>query len=152
MEVGACLYGILYGHYLLAIDALELLYDVVVVALLIVKLVYKEDDGFAQLLGVAEVCLCTHLRAILAIEQQDCGICHRNGRCSGSYKVVTARTVDDIQFLVIPFTAEYGREYRITILLLNGEVVTDGVLLSDSTTAFYNPTLIEQRFCEGGFT
>ena len=61
MEIGTCLHGILYRHYLRAIDALELLYDVVVVALLVVKLVYEEDDGLTQLLSLAEVCLCTHL-------------------------------------------------------------------------------------------
>ena len=47
---------------------------------------------------------------------------------------------------------EYGGEYRVTILLLYGEIVADCILGSYSAAAFYDATLIEQSFCESGLT
>ena len=45
-----------------------------------------------------------------------------------------------------------GREYRVTILLLYREIIADSILGSNSAATFYNTTLKEQSFSEGGFT
>ena len=94
----------------------------------------------------------TYFGTILTIQQQNSRICNVQCRNSSSHKVITSRTVDDIQFFTIPLYMINGREDRVTILLLYRKIVADCIFGSNSAATFYNTTLIEQRFCEGGFT
>ncbi|CCX61078.1 unknown [Bacteroides sp. CAG:598] len=94
----------------------------------------------------------TYFRTILPIQQQDSSICYIERRHSCTYEVVTSRTVDNIQFLAIPLYMENGGKHRIAIFLLHRKVIADCILGGNSSATFYNTTLIEQRFCESGFT
>ena len=152
VEVRTGVEGVLYGYNLGAVDAFELLQQVVIVAFVAVQLVDQEDDRLAQLFGVAEVVLCAHFDAILSVEQEDSRVCNIQGGDCRAYKVVATRAVDDIEFLSVPLHMVYSGEYRIAILLLHGEVVADCIFGSDSAAAFYDTTLIEQSFCESGFS
>ena len=96
--------------------------------------------------------LCANLGAILTIKQQYSRIRYVQGCNCSTYKVITTRAVDNIEFLAVPFYMIDGRENRVTILLFYGEIVADGIFLRDATATFYNTTLIEQGFRESGFT
>ena len=98
-------------------------------------MVHQEDDGLVQLISIAEGVLSTHLGAILTIHQNHGLVCNVQGRNGTTYEVITTRAVDDVQFLVVPLYMENGWEHGITILLLYGEVVADGVLRLNRSTA-----------------
>ena len=143
---------ILHRHHFRAVDFPQLLHQHVVVTFLIIQLVHQENNRFAQLFSVAEMILRTYLHAILAIEQQDGRIGHVQCRNGSSHKVVAARAVYNVQLLPVPLHMENGGKHRIAIFLLHREVIADCVLGSNSATTFYNPTLIEQRLRESGFS
>ena len=117
-----------------------------------VELVYQEDNRFAQLLRIAEMILSTYLGAVLSVQQQDSRIGNVECRHGRSHKVVTARTVYDIQLLTVPLHMENGGKHRIAVFLLHRKVIADRILGSNSAATFYNTTLKEQRFRESGFT
>lgn len=83
-----------------------------------IQLVHQENDRLTQFLCITEMILCTYFRTILTVQQQDGCIGYVQCGDSCTYKVVTTRTVDDIQFLTIPLYMINGRENRVTILLL----------------------------------
>ena len=108
------------------------------VAVVAIQLVDKEDNGLLQLLGIAEGIHRTHLRTILAIDEDDSLIGNVQSGDGTTYEVVRTRTVNDVQFLAVPLSMEDGREYRIAILLLYREVVAHRVLTLYGTTALDN--------------
>ena len=123
-----------------------------IVTLLAVKLVNKEDNRLLQLLRIAEMVLCAYFRAILTINKEHAGVCHLQCCQGSSYEVVTSRTVNHVQFLVVPLYIIYSREDRITILLLYREVVRNCVLLCNATTSADNTCFIKKAFCQSGLT
>ena len=117
-----------------------------------VELVYKENNRFAQLLRIAEMILSTYFRTVLPVQQQNSRISYIESRHGRSHKVVTTRTVYNIQFLTVPLHMINGGKHRIAIFLFHRKVIADRILGSNSAATFYNTTLKEQRFCESGFT
>ena len=144
IEVGTCLHGVLYGHHFRAIDCLQLLKHHVIVALLVVQLVYQEDDRLAQFLGVAEMVLRTYFGAKLSVEQEHSGIGHVERGEGCAHEVIGTRAVNDVEFLAVPFGVEHGREHGITVILLYGEIVGHGIFLRD-TTSFLNQTTLKEK-------
>ena len=65
--------------------------------------------------------------------------------------VTPSGAVDYIELLVVEFCIEYGREYRIAILLLHGEVVGHGVAGFYAAAAVDHSTLVDHGLCECGF-
>ena len=152
IEVGTRLDRILHGHHLRAVRAAKLLEQGVVVAILVVQLVNQEDDGLVELSCIAEVVLCAHLDAGCALQQDDCCIRDAQGRDGCACKVVRTRTVDDVQFLAVPFHMEYGREYAVAILMLHREAVADGVMQRHTSAAFDDTGLVQQCLGQSGLT
>ena len=149
---GAGIQRILHGNNLCTINRLQLLDNSVILALFIINLVYDEHHRFLHLLDVAEAVLCTHLNTILAIDDHHRKVTYLHCAHHTTGKIVRARAVDKVKFLSGLFNLEYGREHRVSILLLNREIVTDSILCSDRASTFYNTTLIEHSFSESGFT
>ena len=123
---------------------MQLLKHHVIVALLVVQLVYQEDDRLAQFLGVAEMVLRTYFGTKLSVEQEYSGIGHIERGKGCAYEVVGTRAVDDVEFLAVPFGVEHGREHGITVILLYGKIVGHGVFLRD-TTSFLNQTTLKEK-------
>ena len=135
---------ILYGNTLVAIDFLHVRHDGIEIAVLSIQLIDKEDNGFVQLLGVAEGILRTHLGAILAIHQND-GLVGHVERCDGTAdEVVRSRAINNVQLLVVPLHMEDSRENRVSIFLLYGEIVADGILSLYRATTL-NDTCFEKH-------
>ena len=135
IETGTGLDGILNLNALAAVDLLHVGDDAVEIALIAVELVDKEDHGLAELLRVTEVVLRAYLRTILAIDEYHCLVGDIEGGDGTSHKIVATRTVDDVELLVIPLGMKNRREHRITIFLLYGEIITDGVFRFYGTAA-----------------
>ena len=152
VEVGTCGYGILYGYHLRTVDGLEVVEHLVVVAVLGVELVDEEDDGLAELFGIAEMVLRADFRTEVAVEQQYGGVGDIEGSDGGADKVVGTRTVDDIEFLALPFHVECGGEDAVAIFLLYGEVVGYRVLHGDAAAALDGTGMEQKGFGEGGLT
>ena len=129
MKSGPGLDRILYFHTLRSIDVAHGVHHIVEVTLLGVELIDKEDDWLFELLRVAEYVLRAYLRAILTIDENH-GLVGDVEGCDGtSHEVVGARTVDNIQLLIVPFHMEYRWENGVTIFLLHGEIIAHGVML-----------------------
>ena len=152
VEVGTGSQRILNRNYFGTVDGLQLFKHHIIITLLVIELIHQEDHRFTQFLGIAEVVLSSHFGSILSVQQQNC--CIRYIECchGSAYKVIAARAVYDVQFLPVPFYMEDGRKDRISIFLFYRKVIAYGVFGSDSAATFYNTTLIEQRFCESGFS
>ena len=56
--------------------------------MLLIQLVYQEDDGLLQLVGIAEGILGTYLRTILAIDENKSLIGNVEGSDGTTYEVV----------------------------------------------------------------
>ena len=108
------------------------------ITLLTIQLVYQENYRFTQLFGITKVILCSYFRTILSIQKQDSCICYIQCSNSSSHKIVTTRTINNIQFFAIPFYMIHSREYRVTILLLYREIIADCIFGSDSAATFYD--------------
>ena len=95
--------------------------------------------------------LCAHLYAGCSLEQNDGGVgdveCSKCCAC----EVITARAVDEVDFLAVPLYVAYGREYRITVLMLYGEVVADCCVQTYSAAALDDAGLVEHSFSQGRF-
>ena len=94
--------------------------------------------------------LCAHLYAIGTLEQENGGVCDIECSQGRSHKIVRTRTVNDIEFLPIPFHMEYGGEHRIAIFLLHREIVADRILLCDASATFDDTGFIKERLCQSG--
>ena len=92
--------------------------------------------------------LSAHLRAVLSVEQQDCGVCHVEGGDGCAYEIVRTRTVDDVQFLVVVFHMIYCGEHAVAVILLYGEIVADCGALAYTTATLDDACLVEQGFSE----
>ena len=102
--------------------------DIVEVTFVGIQLVDQEDDRLAQLLGVTEVVLCTYLRTILSVDEDDSLIGHVHRRDGTTHEVITTWTIDDIKLLVVPLYMKNSREYRVAVFQLNREVVAHRIL------------------------
>ena len=143
---------ILHGNGFLTIDGLQIIEDGVVVAILVVKLIDKENDRLVEFFRVAEVVLRTHFRAKGTIDEEDGGVCHIECSHCCSHKVVRPWTVYDVEFLFVPFHVESCGKDRIAIFLFNGEVVRNGIFLCDSATSWQCSSVVEHTLREGGFS
>ena len=140
----------MYLHAFVAVDFLHLQYEIVEVALFRVQLVDEEDDRLLQLLGVAEVVLRAHLRAVLAIDEDHGLVGDVESRDGASHEVVGSRTVDYIEFLVVPFSMENSGEHGISKVELHRHEVGDGVLRLYGSTTLYDSSLIQHAFGKRG--
>ena len=120
--------------------------DLVKVAVIAIQLIHEEDYGLLQFLRITEGIHRTYLWTILAIDEEDSLISNVQGGNGTTYEVIGSRTVDDVQFLVIPLYMEYGGKDRVAILLLYGEVVTHRVLTLYGATALDDASLIDHCF------
>ena len=152
VEIRTFVEGVLDWDHLRTIDANQAVEHLVVVALLRVQLVHEEDDGLAQLLRVAEVVLSADLWPILTIDEQQGCVSHMQGCHRCTYEVISSRTVDDVQLLVVPLHMENGGENTIAVFLFHWEVVTHGILLGDATTTADNSCFIQKCFGKSGLT
>ena len=124
-------------------------HELVEVAVLVVKLVDEEDDGLAELVCVAEVVLCAYLDACSSLEQEDCSVGDVQG-CNGSAcEVITARAVNEVDLLAVPFYMANSGEDRIAVFVLYGEIVADGCVLTDSAATLDDTCLVEHGFSQG---
>lgn len=112
----------MYLHTFLPVDILHRVDDIIKVALVGVELVDQEDDRFLQFLRISEDILCSHLRTVLPVDKHEGSIRNVESRYRTTYEVVTSRTVDNIQLLVVPFRMENRREDGISVFLLHGEL------------------------------
>ena len=152
VEAGAAHERILHQSDTRAKYLAHLLHDVFKVGLLAVHLVEGEDYGLVKRGGGAEYILCADFDAILAVDDYHARIGHAQG-CHGiAHEVVGARAVYHVELLIVKLGIEYGREYRVAVFLLHGEIVADRRLGLDGTAAFYHATLVEHCFCERGLT
>ena len=141
---------ILYLYTLRTIYRLHIGDDVVEVALVRVELVDKEDNWLVKFFRIAEVVLCTNLRTILSVDKNYGLVGYVQG-CDGSTdKIITTRTVYNIQFLVVPFHMENGRKYRIAIFMLYREIVAHSIVCFYCATALYDSTTEKHRLGKGG--
>ena len=85
-----------------------------------------------------------YLHAVLSVEEQQGGVCHIECRNIGTGKVVSSGAIDDVQLLAVPLSVEDGAEHTVSIFLLYGEVVRNGVLLRDAAATFDDTCLVEQ--------
>ena len=76
--------------------------NLVKVAIVTIQLIHEEDHRLAQLLGVTESVHRAHLGTILAIDKYQSLVGHVHSGDRTTYEVVTSRTVDDVELLVIP--------------------------------------------------
>ena len=93
---------ILYRHAVRTIDILQLRENLIEVAIVTIQLVNQEDHGLLQLLRVAESVHRAHLRTVLAIDENHSLIGHVHSGDRAAHEVVRARTVDDVELLVVP--------------------------------------------------
>ena len=152
VEVGSGGYGVLHGHYLVAVNGLEVFEHEVIVGILTVKLVHEENHGLAELLGVAEMVLRTNFGAEVTVDEEQCRVSHVEGGEGCAYEVVGTRTVDDVQLLAGPLGMENGGEHGVAVVLLHGEIVGNSVLGSDAAAALDLAAVEEESFGEGGFS
>ena len=97
----------MYLHALRSVDLLHGRDDIVKIALVAIQLVNQEDDRLLQLLGIAEVVLCSHLGTVLSVDQHH-GLVGNVERSDGTaHEVVRTRTVDDVELLVVPLHMEH---------------------------------------------
>ncbi len=129
IEAGTCSDRILNGNTVRAIDLLQLVQDGIEITVLTVELVHEEDHGFLQFLSIAERIHRTYLRTVLAIHEDHGLIRHVQGGDGTTHEVVRSRTVDDVQFLVVPLNMKNSGEHAIAIFLLHREIIAHGVLL-----------------------
>ncbi len=148
IEARTCGNRILDRNNLASVDVFQLLQDSIIIHLFVIHLIHQEDDRLVQFLGIAEMVLCTYLHAIGTKQQHSC-IRHIHGSQGSTYKVVTTRAVDDVQFLVVPFYMEYGREYGIAIFLLYWEIITYCIMLCDASTTLDNTCFIQKGLGQG---
>ena len=144
--------GILHGNSLFTVDGLQIVKDSVVVAILVVKLIDEEDNGFVEFFRVAEVVLCTYFRTESTIDEEDSRVGHIESGHRCAHKVVRTWAVDDIELLLIPFYVESSGKNRVAIFLFDWEVVGNGIFLGNTTAAWESTSVIEHAFCERGFT
>ena len=116
----------MYLHAFVAVDFLHLQYEIVEVALFRVQLVDEEDDRLLQLLGVAEVVLRAHLRAVLAIDEDHGLVGDVESRDGASHEVVVSKVE------------------------LHRHEVGDGVLRLNGSTTLYDSSLIQHAFGKRG--
>jgi hypothetical protein len=65
--------------------------------------------------------------------------------------IVGAGAIDKIKLLPVPFDVENGWKDTVSVFLLYGEIVTNGVFGIHVSTAFDVSTLVEHRLSERGF-
>ncbi len=94
----------------------------------------------------------SNLYASTALNKDNCGIRYVQRCNSRTNKVITAWAVDKIQLLTIPLCMEDSREYRIAVLLLYRKIITNSVLLGNTTPSFDNACLEKQSLCQGCLT
>lgn len=140
---------VLHRHDLRTVDGLQLVQDGIIVTVGRVQLVDKEDDRLIEFLGVTEMVLRADLGTEVAIDEEHGSICNVESRERSTYKVITAGAVDEVQLLTFPFRMEYRREYGVAIILLYGEIVTDSILLRDTSAAFDDARVEEEALGEG---
>ena len=152
VKVGTCLYRVLYWHALCAIYSLEFFQNGIVVAFFVIELVDEENGRFRQFFCVSEVILSTDFGTEASVYEHH----HRVGNihcCEGcADEVVRTGTVYDIQFLALPLNVEDGGENRVSVFLLNREIVRNGVLLSYATAALNLSAFKQEGFCKGSLT
>ena len=144
--------GILHGNSLFAVDGLQIIKDRIVVAILVVKLIDEEDNGFVELFRVAEVVLCTYFRTESTIDEEDSRVGHIESGHRCAHKVVRTWAVDDIELLLIPFYVESSGKNGVAIFLFDWEVVGNGIFLGNTTAARESTSMVEHAFCERGFS
>ena len=123
-----------------------------VIVKLFVQAVDEEDHRLLHLLGQAEVVLCGYLYTTGSIDKEDGGVGDAHCGEGRSGEVVRTRAVDNVEFLVVPLNMERRGEDAVSVLLLYGEVVGNGVLLCDASSTRDDAALVEQRFGEGGLS
>ena len=150
VETRTCCDGILHRHAVRTINVLQLVENLVEVAVFLIELVHKENHGLAEFGGVAEGIHRAHLGTIRSIDEDDGLVGHVQCRDGAAHEVVGTRTVDDVELLAVPLGVEDGREDRVAILLLHGEVVAHRVFTLYGATAFDDAGLIDHCFGKSG--
>ena len=126
----------MYLHTLGPIDVAHAGHESIEIAMLTIQLVHQEDNRLTQFVCIAEGILCSDFRTILSVDEDNSLVGHVQCRDGTTHKVIGTRTVNDIQFLVVPLNVEDGRKDRVTVFLLHGEIVADRVLCLHRTTTF----------------
>src|SRR5574344_95241 len=116
------------------------------VALVTVKLINQENNWFLKFFGITEIILCSHFWTILTINKNHSLVCHIEGGNSLAYKVITTRTVNNIELFIVPLCVEYCRKDRITIFLLYWKIVAYSILGFYRTTTLNNTGFEKHTF------
>ena len=130
----------------------QLRYSTLIIGLVVIQLVNHEDHRLVELLRITELVDRADLNAILGVQYHQRGIRYVQGGNRAADKVVRSRTIDEIQFTVLPFYAENCREHRVTIFFLDREIIRYCIFIFNRTSTFYNSTLVKHRFSESGFS
>ena len=151
IEGCTCRNRILDGYNLASPLVAELGDRSIIISLIVIQLVHDKDNRLMELFCIPELVDCADFYAILRIQYHQCRVCHiQSGNCTAD-KIVRTRTINEIQLSVLPFYTENGREYRVTILLLNREIIAHSVSGFHTSATFYNSTLVKHSFSESGF-
>ena len=90
--------------------------------------------------------------ACTSLDKDNGGICHVQCGNSRADKVITTGAIDKIQLLTIPLCMEDSRENGITVFLLYREIITNCILLGNTTSSLNDACLEKQGFCKGCLT
>ena len=143
--------GILYEHNLVAERLFHLLDNVVEINIVRVELVDGKNDRLAYFVCSTEDVLCTNFNAVLSVDKEDARVGYVE-RCDGvANKVVAARAVDEVDFLIQKFCVADCRKNGVAIFLLYRKIVAHRVAVFYSSSTFYNSTLVKHCFGECGF-
>ena len=129
----------------------QLSHGVFIIGLFVIQLVHNEDDRFVELLRVAELVDSPHFDAVLRIQHHQSRVGNIQSGDSAADEIVGARTVDKVQFPVLPFHAEDSRENGVSVFLFNRKIIANRVLIFYGTATFYDTTLVKHCFSESGF-
>ncbi len=152
MEVRARLQRILDLYHPRTEVLAHLFHYIFEVSLFTVHLVECENDRFFQFGCSAEDILSADLHAVFGVHKNQTHVAYSQGGVCVAHEVIRSGAVDDIQFLSVELRVEYGGEYRVSILLLYGEIVGNCVAGIYRAATFYHTTLVDHRFRECGFT
>ena len=104
-----------------------------------------------KLFSIPELVNGSNLNTVLGIQYHQCRIRDIQSGNSSSHEIIRTRTIDEIQLPILPFYTENGREHRVTILLLNREIIGHRISCLNGAATFYNSTLVKHSFSESGF-
>ena len=128
VEAWSLVEGVLYRYEFSSVDAFQIFYNGIKVTFFVIQLVKEENDRFAEFFSISQMILCSYFQTILSVEHDHGSVCYIKCGNGCTYKIISTRAINEIQFLVVVFGMEYSGKYGISIFLFYGEVITGSIL------------------------